>query len=83
MARLPRANHRTEIADFPLEDHAIQEDKGIQRLVLRGRRYVPLHREVREKGRDPGPSHLCRVPLPMEEDEAANPLDVRLPVRML
>jgi hypothetical protein len=47
-------------------------------LILRRRRHVTLHREMAQERRDLGRSHLRRMPLTVEEDEAPDPVDVRL-----
>ena len=61
-----------------VEDTAIEEEDGAEGLVLRGRRRVPLHREVVEEGGDLGAAELPGVPAVVEEDEGADPLEVCL-----
>jgi hypothetical protein len=57
---------------------AVEEEEGGERLVLRGRRNVAV---VGEGGKERGDvlgSQVARMAPPMEEDVAADPVDVRV-----
>jgi hypothetical protein len=56
----------------------IEEEQRVQRLVLRRGRHAPAHSQIGEKCLDLRPAHLPRMPLAVEDDEAANPPEVSL-----
>jgi hypothetical protein len=72
------AHDTVEPWDVSLEYRAVEEQQGAQRLVLRRRADVAADREPRKKAGDLGGSHLRGMPLPVEEDVAPDPADVRL-----
>lgn len=59
------------------EDVAIQEEHGLERLVLRGRRDAALLSEPCQERRNLGDAHRARVALAREHDIAPYPSDVR------
>ncbi len=61
--------------DFLLEDFAVEEEDGAEGLILCGCGDVAFSGEVGEEGADFGCAHLG-VLFAMEEDVAANPVDV-------
>ena len=64
--------------DRLLKDDLVKEEQGVERLIL-GRSGDPFpYCQVVEVSLDLRPAHVHRVPLAMENDEAANPGDVAL-----
>ncbi len=61
-----------------LEDAAVKEEDGAERLVLGGGRGGALDREVVEEGRELGGFEVARMAAPMEEDERPDPVEVGL-----
>ena len=64
--------------EFPLEDVAVEEEKGAEGLVLGRSGDVLVGGEVGEEGFNFRCAHLSRVAFVVEEDEPADPLDVGL-----
>jgi len=56
----------------------VQEQQCLQRLVLRGRAHLAVHREMRQELLDLGRAELARVPPLMEDHVTPDPLQVRL-----
>ena len=56
----------------------IEEEERAERLILRGRGHVPIHSQTREECRHLRRGHVCGVTLAMEQDEPADPEDIRL-----
>lgn len=77
-ARAPGAREFTDIAQRLLKDVAIQEDEGVQGLVLCGRRHMAFHRKVFQEGLYLGGSHAGGMPHAVESDEEAYPVAVGL-----
>lgn len=73
-----RADHAFEIGQRLLQHLPVEEHQRIQRLVLRRRRDPPLARQVAQERHDLRPPEPRRMPLPMEEDEAPDPVNVSL-----
>ena len=65
-------------AQFLVEDFAIKEHEGVERLVLGGRGDVARNGQVGKEGLDFNSAHVGRMPLAMEEDEALDPAGVRV-----
>jgi hypothetical protein len=78
MARRFRTHDVLEPRQFEFEYLLVQEQQGGQGLVLRRRRDFPHDRKVRQEGLDFRRAHLPRMPLLVEEDVAADPLQVLL-----
>lgn len=57
--RAPGAREFPDIPQGLLEDVTIEEDEGIQGLVLCGRRHMALHRKVLEEARTSGAPMLA------------------------
>jgi hypothetical protein len=57
---------------------AIQEEYGVQRLILRRGRDVTLRREIAQKRGELRCAHLSRVALAVKQDEAPDPLHICL-----
>jgi len=76
--RPPCTDDVAEPRQINLQHIAVEEEKGRQRLSLRGRGDVSFRRQIREKGAHLGSAHGQRVPLAVKEDEAANPRDILL-----
>jgi hypothetical protein len=55
---------------------AIEEEDGVEGLVLGGGGDIAFNCEVGEEGFDFGDTHFVGVTFVVEEDEAANPLNV-------
>ena len=67
----PPGTHGVDAARIDLQDLLIQEQQGVERLVLRAGRHVPHDRQMAEELLDFGSAHVARVPFAVEEDEAA------------
>jgi hypothetical protein len=70
--------HRVEAAEVDLQHLLVQEHQGIEGLVLRAGRDLPVHGQVGEELLHLGGAHRARMPLVVEVDEARDPLDVAL-----
>lgn len=57
---------------------AVQKQDGVQRLVLRGSRYIALHGQVAEKRCDLIGAHFERMAFVMEQNESLDPLHICL-----
>ena len=78
---MPRALCADEIfqsREGLLEDVAVEEEERRERLVLGRGGDAGMGREVREESVDLPLAHLGRMPLAVEQDEAADPGGVRL-----
>ena len=67
-----------EPRQFNAQDVLVHEQQRALGLVLRGRCYMLLDRQMRKECLDLRRGHRVRVPLAMEKDEAFNPVDVGL-----
>ena len=56
----------------------VQEHDGVQRLVLSRGGHLALHGQMGQKRLHLGRPHLRRMPLPVEQDEPSDPIDVGL-----
>jgi hypothetical protein len=77
----PFAPPRPQGIDPPQVDvqhPAVEEDEGVEGLVLGARRYVPGRGEAGQELLDFRAAHVPRVTLVVEEDEACRPLDIAL-----
>ena len=54
----------------------VEEYDGVQRLVLSQGGHLALHGQMGQKRLHLGRTHLCRMPLPVEQDEPSDPIDV-------
>jgi len=72
------AFHVIQEIEFPFQDLLVEEKQCTQGLVLSGGRYVQVDGKVSEKGGNFIFAHLVWMAFLMEEDVAANPIDVRL-----
>ena len=72
------ARHLVEPRQLAAEDLAVEEEKGAERLVLGGGADLAPRGEVAEVPRHLGCAEAVGVPLPVKEDEAADPGDVRV-----
>lgn len=70
------ADQLVEPRQLHLEHLSVEEKKRRERLVLGRGADPPLDGEAREKAGDFVASHLGRVALVVEQNEATNPLDV-------
>jgi hypothetical protein len=62
-----------------LSEHlSVEKQKRAERLILRGRRNVPSHRQVRQERRDVCGSQIGRMTLAVKYDVSADPMNVRL-----
>lgn len=75
--RPPRPDDALHPRNLDAEDVAVEKQERGQRLVLGRGADAVLDGEAREEALDLGRSHLARVPLAVEQDEAADPADVR------
>ena len=71
-------HHSVELSDLPVEDVAVEEEKGGERLILGRGAHAASRGEMGQERRDLRLPHLVRMPLAVEQDEPANPADVRL-----
>jgi hypothetical protein len=71
-------HHAGDAAGIDLEDFLVQEEDGTEGLVLGRGADVALDGQVRQEAVDLGRAHLQRVPIAVEEDEAAHPGNVGL-----
>ena len=76
--RRARALDVLEPRELVLEDVAVQKQNRAFRLILRGRGDAAPDREVGQECLDVRGSELRRVALAVIDDEAFNPVDVRL-----
>ena len=67
---------RPQALDLASQHRAIQEQDRCQRLILRRGGDAPPHREVREERHHLEASHRFGMALAVEQDEAADPVDV-------
>ena len=67
---------RTELAWIKSQDVPVEENQGVQGLVLRRGRHVPRHRQVREERLNLRCAHVLGMPLLMKENEVPNPMDI-------
>jgi hypothetical protein len=74
----PPRPHGVDAARIDLQDLLIQEQQGVEGLVLRACGHVPLDRQMAEELLDFGSAHVARVPFAVEEDEPDDPADVAL-----
>ena len=64
--------------ELPIEHLLEEKEERAQSLVLGGRGDVSLHRQISKEGSDLLLAHFVGVAFMMEEDEAADPIDVSL-----
>lgn len=67
-----------QLSDGNVQNVLIEEDDGVERLILGGGSHIPLHGEVIEEGRDGLGPQLGGVNLSVEEDVATDPSGVGL-----
>src|SRR5262249_46096194 len=72
----PGGGPEAERAEVDLEDLFVEEDEGIEGLVLGADGNVPGDGEGGEEGLDVGGAEVGGVSGVMEEDEAAHPIDI-------
>jgi len=77
-ARLLRAHEVVELRGVASENPPVQEHERVERLVLRRRRDAFRHGEVVQEVANLGAAKLPRVPLPVEQDEAPDPVHIGL-----
>jgi hypothetical protein len=77
MVGAPGALEPDEIGDGAVEDAAVQEDDGAERLVVGGGGDVALDGKIIEESGDLGGAQIPRVAAPMEGDVGADPVGVR------
>jgi hypothetical protein len=77
-ARSLGASELAEVAEVDLQYVFVQEDDGIERLILRGGRDVAIDCKVTQEAIDFCGSHLGWMPFAVEKDESADPLEVSL-----
>ena len=70
--RTAGALEAVQLGHRKVEDAAVQEEDGAERLVLGGRRCAWLHGEVVEEGRDVRAAELAGVPPAVKGDEGAD-----------
>ncbi len=71
--------HRAELELERLVEHvAVEEDEGVERLVLGGGGDVEVDSQVGEEGFDLGLAHPGGVLFVVEQDEAADPVQIDL-----
>jgi len=78
LRRAPDAFHAGEVLELPLEDLPIKEEEGAEGLILGGGGDAAVDGEVTEEGGNLRFAQLLGVAFAMEEDEAANPIEIRL-----
>src|SRR5437773_1246690 len=76
-SRALRAHQALEPWEVDVQDTTVQEQERGQRLILCGGAHPRGDREMREEARHFGPSKFGRVSLPVEENVATDPEDVR------
>ncbi len=74
--RLLRPRDLVEPGQLDPQHFAIKKQQRRQRLALRGRGYVALHRQTGQKGLHISLAQLARVTLAMKENVAFNPADI-------
>jgi hypothetical protein len=75
---LLRPDDAVEPRQLDLRDLLVEEQQRGERLVLRRRRHLAVHRQVREKRLDLGGRHFGGMPLAVKQDEAPCPEQVLL-----
>src|SRR5712692_7263843 len=72
---LPRADsvHRL---DLLVQDGLVEKQQSAQGLILRGRRHMALHGQVRQKRFDFRSPHLFGMAFLMKQDKTPRPIDV-------
>ncbi len=78
---LGRPTHPLNAGDeveFPIQHLLVEEKQGAEGLILRGGGDALLDGEMAEKGGDLFFAHLRGVALLVEEDEAADPIEIGL-----
>ena len=78
MARAPRPRHPRQVTELAPQHLPVQEQQRRQSLVLRRGRHRLVHRQVSQESLDLGLAHRVRVALAVEQDEAANPVNISL-----
>jgi hypothetical protein len=78
--KLGRAANALDVDKFelPIERLLVEEEQSAESLVLGGGRNVGINGEMSEECGDLWLAHLVGVAFSVEEDEAANPIDVGL-----
>lgn len=74
--RTARPNHAVHPWQLDLQDLLIKEENRRQRLVLRGGRNIPAHRQVTQESLDFRASHLLRMAILVEANIALDPLQI-------
>ena len=72
----PGPDHALDPAGIDPEHIVVEEEDGAEGLALGTGGYLSDHRGVGQEGVDLGGAHFVRVPLLVEEDEAAAPVVV-------
>ena len=75
---LLRAHDVLHPAKFLPKNLLVEKQNRAQGLILRRRRHVAGHGKMREERLNLDLAHFARVPLAVEDDEAANPVGVSL-----
>jgi hypothetical protein len=70
--------HRVELAQVDLQNVAVEEEQGVEGLILCASRNPPLSSEMPKKLLDLRRSHRSRVAYPMEQNETPRPLRVAI-----
>ncbi len=76
--RAHRAFHFLQPADLLLEHLVIEEQNGAQRLVLRGSRHSPIHRQISQEAPHLLSPQCLGMPISVETHEAPNPAEISL-----
>jgi hypothetical protein len=67
-----------DVLELSIEDLLVEKKEGAKGLVLGGGGDATFDSEMAKEEGDLGFAHLFGVPLAVEEDEAANPIEVSL-----
>ena len=70
------AHHLVQPRQLQRQHHPVQEQQCRLRLVLRRRRHIALHRQVRQERRHLGGPQVLRMAFAMEQDEPARPIRI-------
>src|SRR5262245_12559375 len=74
--RAPCAHDVLDPWQILLQDLAVEEQNGAQRLVLGRSRYLPLNGEVGQKPLYLDGAHVTRMALAVEQNESTYPADI-------
>src|SRR5687767_8352190 len=67
-----------EIRKRLLEHVVVEEDQGVQRDVLRRRRYLVMQSKMSQERANFRRPHLLGMPLVIEQDKTSNPVHIRV-----